>query len=51
MNIFGVKPESATIYEKAAAKLGGGRGFIDSFLPGPLLVGHKSRGGDLAAER
>jgi hypothetical protein len=46
---FGVRPESATIYEKSVAKLGGGRGFIDSFIPGLLLVEHKSRGGDLAA--
>lgn len=46
---FGIRPESATIYEKAVAKLGGGRGFIDSFIPGLLLVEHKSRGGDLAA--
>jgi type I restriction-modification system DNA methylase subunit len=46
---FGIRPESATIYEKAVAKLGGGRGFIDSFIPGLLIVEHKSRGGDLAA--
>jgi hypothetical protein len=46
---FGIRPESATIYEKAVAKLDGGRGFIDSFIPGLLLVEHKSRGGDLAA--
>lgn len=46
---FGMRPESATIYEKAVAKLGGGRGFIDSFIPGLLLVEHKSRGKDLEA--
>lgn len=46
---FGIRPESATIYEKAVAKLDGGRGFIDSFIPGLLIVEHKSRGGDLAA--
>ena len=46
---FGIRPESATIYEKAVAKLGGGRGFIDSFIPGLLIVEHKSRGGDLDA--
>lgn len=46
---FGIRPESATIYEKAVSKLGGGRGFIDSFIPGLLIVEHKSRGGDLAA--
>lgn len=46
---FGIRPESATIYEKAVAKLDGGRGFIDSFIPGLLIVEHKSRGKDLAA--
>ncbi|MEO6967596.1 MAG: DNA methyltransferase [Rhodanobacteraceae bacterium] len=46
---FGIRPESATIYEKAVPKLGGGHGYIDSFIPGVLLVEHKSRGGDLAA--
>lgn len=44
---FGIRPESATIYEKEVAKLGGGRGFIDSFIPGKLIVEHKSRGKDL----
>ena len=46
---FGIRPESATIYEKAVSKLGGGRGFIDSFIPGKLIVEHKSRGKDLDA--
>src|SRR5690242_21457918 len=46
---FGIRPESATIYEKAVDKLGGGRGFIDSFIPGLLIVEHKSRGKDLDA--
>jgi len=46
---FGIRPESATIYEKAVSKLGGGRGFIDSFIPGKLIVEHKSRGKDLVA--
>lgn len=46
---FGIRPESATIYEKAVAKLGGERGFIDSFIPGKLIVEHKSRGKDLDA--
>ena len=44
---FGIRPESATIYEKAVDKLGGARGFIDSFIPGRLIVEHKSRGKDL----
>jgi type I restriction-modification system DNA methylase subunit len=46
---FGIRPESATVYEKAVSKLGGGSGFIDSFIPGLLLVEHKSRGKDLVA--
>lgn len=46
---FGIRPESATIYEKTVDKLGGRRGFIDSFIPGLLIVEHKSRGGDLSA--
>ncbi|CDW95888.1 Methylase [Thiomonas arsenitoxydans] len=44
---FGIRAESATIYEKAVDKLGGARGFIDSFIPGKLIVEHKSRGKDL----
>jgi hypothetical protein len=44
---FGIQPESATIYEKQVAKLGGARGFIDSFIPGKLIVEHKSKGKDL----
>jgi hypothetical protein len=44
---FGIRPESATIYEKAVDKLDGTRGFIDSFIPGVLIVEHKSKGKDL----
>ena len=44
---FGIRPESATMYEKAVAKLGGGKGYIDSFIPGKLLVEHKSKGHSL----
>lgn len=44
---YGIRPESATIYEKAVDKLDGGRGFIDSFIPGVLIVEHKSRGKSL----
>ncbi len=44
---YGVRPESATIYEKAVDKLDGARGFIDSFIPGLLIVEHKSKGKDL----
>lgn len=46
---FGIRPESATIYEKAVSRLDGGRGFIDSFIPGKLIVEHKSRGKSLDA--
>jgi hypothetical protein len=44
---FGVTPEEATIYEKAVDKLDGSRGFIDSFIPGKLIVEHKSKGKNL----
>lgn len=44
---FGIRPESATIYEKAVEKLDGATGFIDSFIPGKLIVEHKSRGKSL----
>lgn len=44
---FGIRPESATIYEKAVEKIDGGTGFIDSFIPGRLIVEHKSRGKSL----
>jgi len=45
---FGIRPESATVYEKAVTKLNGAHGYIDSFIPGLLIVEHKSRGKDLA---
>lgn len=44
---FGLRPESATIYEQAVEKLNGGIGFIDSFIPGLLIVEHKTKGLDL----
>ena len=46
---YGIRPESATIYEKEVAKLDGRLGFIDSFIPGLLIVEHKSRGKSLEA--
>lgn len=46
---FGIRPESATIYEKAVTKLNGAHGYIDSFIPGLLIVEHKSRGKNLHA--
>jgi hypothetical protein len=46
---FGIRAESATIYEQSVKKLGGAQGFIDSFIPGKLIVEHKSIGKDLDA--
>jgi len=44
---FGIRAESATIYEQSVKKLSGAPGFIDSFIPGKLIVEHKSAGRDL----
>jgi len=41
---FGIRAESATIYEQSVKKISGAQGFIDSFIPGKLIVEHKSRG-------
>jgi hypothetical protein len=49
--IFGVERRRVGIYEKSVEKIGGGRGFIDLFWPGVLIVEQKSRGGDLAGAR
>jgi type I restriction-modification system DNA methylase subunit len=46
---FGIRAESATIYEQSVKKLGGAQGFIDSFIPGKLIIEHKSKGKDLDA--
>lgn len=46
---FGIRPESATLYEHEVRKIGGGVGFIDSFIPGTLIVEHKSLGKSLEA--
>ena len=46
---YGIRAEEATIYEQAVRKLDGGRGRIDSFIPGKLIVEHKSRGKNLGA--
>jgi len=46
---YGIRAESATLYEKRVDMLGGRRGFIDSFIPGLLVVEHKSRGKNLDA--
>lgn len=44
---YGIRAEEATIYEQAVRKLNGGRGRIDSFIPGLLIVEHKSKGKSL----
>jgi len=44
---YGIKPESATVYEQRVSKLDGAVGRIDSFIPGKLIVEHKSKGADL----
>lgn len=46
---FGISAHERTIFEEQVKKLGGGRGRIDSFIPGLLIVEHKSRGRDLDA--
>lgn len=46
---YGIRAEEATVYEQAVRKLDGGRGRIDSFIPGLLIVEHKSKGRDLDA--
>jgi len=46
---FGIRAESATLYEHAVKKLSGAQGFIDSFIPGKLIVEHKSAGKNLDA--
>ena len=46
---FGIRAESATIYEQSVKKLSGAQGFIDSFIPGKLIVEHKSAGKNLDA--
>lgn len=46
---YGIRAESATIYEQSVKKLGGAQGFIDSFIPGKLIVEHKSAGKNLDA--
>ena len=48
-NCFGISAYEATIFEEQVKKLSGGRGRIDSFIPGLLIVEHKSRGKDLDA--
>lgn len=46
---FGIPPARITAFEHRVAKLEGGRGFIDAFIPGLVIVEMKSRGKDLDA--
>jgi len=45
--VFGLTRRRLASFEFAVDKYGGGRGFIDLFWPGMLIVEHKSRGKDL----
>ena len=45
--VFDVRRRSVARYEEHVAKLGNGRGFIDLFWPGLLIVEQKSAGRDL----
>lgn len=44
---YGIRAEESTIYEQAVRKLDGSRGRIDSFIPGKLIIEHKSKGKNL----
>jgi hypothetical protein len=44
---FGIRAESATIYAQAVQKLNGAIGYIDSFIPGFLIVEHTGTGRSL----
>ena len=46
--VFDVRRRSVARYEEHVAKLGNGRGFIDLYWPGVLIVEQKSAGRDLA---
>ncbi|MDH6524421.1 type IIL restriction-modification enzyme MmeI [Polynucleobacter sphagniphilus] len=39
---FGLSKSSASMFEARVLKVGGARGYIDSFIPGVLLVEQKS---------
>lgn len=46
---FGISGKSAVLYEHQVKKLGGAKGYIDSFIPGKLIVEAKSGGKNLDA--
>lgn len=45
---FGIGGASSVLYEKKVTKLGGAAGYIDSFIPGKLIVEAKSGGKNLS---
>ena len=47
-NCFGISAAEVTVYEHQVRKLDGNIGRIDSFIPGLLIVEHKSKGKDLS---
>jgi len=49
--IFEVERRRVAVYEKSVEKLKGGKGFIDLFWPGTLIVEQKSFGRDLLGAR
>jgi hypothetical protein len=46
-NVFGVKRRTLSRYQEKVDLIKGGRGFIDVFWPGTLIVEHKSKGENL----
>lgn len=48
-NCFGISAAEVTVFEQQVRKLDGNLGRIDSFIPGLLIVEHKSKGRDLNA--
>ncbi len=46
-NCFGISAAEITVFEQQVRKLDGNLGRIDSFIPGLLIVEHKSKGKDL----
>ena len=46
-DVFGFSNKRLVSFEQRVQKLGGGRGRIDGFYPGKLLIEMKSRGEDL----
>ncbi len=46
-NCFGISAAEVTVFEQQVRKLDGNLGRIDSFIPGLLIVEHKSKGKDL----